>query len=113
MESTNKNTEKRICKRFPIKLSAQYVQKNDEEWIGCTISDIGRCGIGFTVNRQESMPIGSSVQLEITIPNQEERIKATGVLIWIKQQKKEMNLMGGVELIKITPEDKWIRIDYV
>ena len=109
MKSTNNKTEKRICKRFPIKLNAQYLQKN-EEWKGCTISDISRCGIGITVNMQESIPIGSSLQLEIISPKKEEPIKATGVLIWIKQQMK-MSFMGGVELIKITPEDKWIRID--
>jgi c-di-GMP-binding flagellar brake protein YcgR len=107
----NDKTERRMYKRFSIKLSAQYLQENSEKWKSCAVMDISRGGMGIIVYMQERIPIGSFLQLEIIFLEKEEPIKASGILRWIKQQKKEMNFLGGVELIKIDSGDKWILLD--
>ena len=106
------NDDRRKYKRFPAELSARYVKEANEEWRGCTSTNISRGGMGIIVYLQENVPVDSSLQLEIIFPAKEVPIKASGILRWIEQQGKEMNYMGGVEFTKIDPEDKWALLDY-
>jgi len=105
--------ERRKYKRFPIELSAQYLKENEEEWKGCTVTNISRSGMGIIVYVQEKIPIGSSVQLEIIIPTKGEPIiKVTGILRWIMEQKGGMNFMVGIEFTGILDEIEWKNLIY-
>ena len=105
--------DKRKYKRFQIDLNARYsFEGNQKTWKGCTVVNISRDGMGIVVYLRERIPIGALLQFEIMFPSQEEPIKATGVLQWIKEQREEMNFPGGIEFTKIDPEDKWTLLDY-
>jgi len=106
--------DRRKYKRFPIELNARYLsEENQKELRGCTVIDVSRGGMGIEVYLQEKIQIGSTLQLEIIIPIKEEQtIKATGILKWIRELEEKMNFLGGIELITIDPEDKWTLLDY-
>jgi len=42
----------------------------------------------------------------------QEKDKDTGVLMWIKERKGEMNFMGGIKFTRIDSEDKWTILNY-
>jgi len=104
--------DRRKYKRFPIELSARYLEEFRKEWKGCTVINISREGMGIIVYLWERISIGSSLQLEIIIPKKEEPTRITGILRWIKEQKGEMNFIAGIEFTKIYSEDKWTLMDY-
>ena len=75
------------------------------------VVNISREGMGIEVYLQERIPIDSVLQVEITIPKKEKPVMVSGVLRWIKEIEKEMNFLGGVDLIKIDSRDKWMLLD--
>ena len=108
----SKMEDRRKDKRFPIELSSRYLKENEEEWKGCTVTNISRCGMSIIVYVQERIPKNSSLQFEIIVPTKEKPIKVIGILRWINKQKGEMNFVGGIEFTKIDFEDKWTLMDY-
>ncbi|KPJ56038.1 MAG: hypothetical protein AMJ42_05830 [Deltaproteobacteria bacterium DG_8] len=113
MIGDSKKEDKRKFKRFPINLNAKYLlEENLKEWKGCTVFNISREGMGIEVYLRERIHGGSILQLKIIIPTKEKPIKATGILMWIKELKEKMNFVGGVKFINIDSEDKWTLLDY-
>ena len=107
--------DKRKYHRFPINLKARYLQEDDhQEWKECSVIDISREGVGIEVYLRERISINSILHLEIIAPKKEKLIKASGVLMWIKEFKgnSKFNFIAGMELTKIDPDDKWILLDY-
>ena len=113
MTEISKKEDKRKFKRFPINLDAKYLLEEDQrKWEGCTVINISREGMGIEVYLHERINIGSILQLKIIIPTNEEPIKATGILMWIKEPDEKMNFMGGIKFTDIDFEDKWTLMDY-
>ncbi len=105
--------DKRKFKRFAIGLDAKYLlEANQKEWTGCTIVNVGRGGMGIEIYLQEKVPIGSLLQIEITISLKDDPIIAAGVLRWIKELVEDKNYLGGVEFMEIDAEDKWKLLDH-
>ena len=115
MTKNSKVEDKRKYHRFPLKLQARYLQEDDhQEWKDCTVTNISRKGMGIEVYLREKISIRSILHLEIIAPKREKLIKASGVLMWIKDLKRnpKYNFVGGVELTKIDPDDKWTLLDH-
>jgi len=106
--------DRRKYKRFPMQLSAQYLEENGKEWKECSVINISREGIGIEVYVRERIQIGSILQLELDVPIKKEPIKVMGTLMWIRKLKgnPRFNFVGGVMLITINTEDKWTLLDY-
>lgn len=107
--------DKRKYKRFSINLKARYLQEDDhQEWKECYVIDISREGMAIEVYLKERIPIRSILHLEIIAPKREKLIKASGILMWIKEFKgnSKSNFIAGMELTIIDPDDKWIMLDY-
>ena len=112
----------RKFKRFPIKLSAKYLENKGNEWKNCPIIDIGSGGVRIKVSPHEKPHLNSTLQLEIIIPAKENPIKATGTLVWLKEISEKTSfesttslhetIVGGVKLVKIDNEDKRTLFDY-
>jgi hypothetical protein len=107
--------DRRKYKRFPIQLSAHYLGEDKEEWKECSVTNVSREGMGIEMHVRERIDIGSILQLEIIVPIREEPISIIGILRWIKELEgnPKFNFIGGVELSRIDPEDKWALLDYV
>lgn len=110
----NKTEERRKYKRFSRRLSARYLKENEEEWKECTVTNISRTGIGIIVYVHEKIPVGSFLRLEIIVPKREEpvKVRVTGVLKWIDEEKERMNFVGGIEFAKVLDEIEWTNLMY-
>ena len=108
----NTREDRRKFKRFPTQLSARYLEEFGQEWKSCTVINISREGMGIEVYLRERIHVGSIIKLEIIIPTKDGPIRATGILIWLKEFDSKMNFVGGVKFTKIDSEDKWILLDY-
>ena len=100
--------------RFPVTLSARYSQENQDKWNQCSVIDISRKGMGVVVYLKEKIRLGSTLNFIIDVPGKEPPISAAGTLTWIEDLKgnPEFNFKGGVQIIDIHSEDKWILLDY-
>jgi c-di-GMP-binding flagellar brake protein YcgR len=104
--------DQRNFKRFVIELDAKYLlEENPKEWKGCTVVNVSRGGMGIEIYLQEKVPIGSMLQIEITISSKDDPIITAGVLRWIKELVEDKNYLGGVEFAEIDAEDKWKLLD--
>jgi hypothetical protein len=90
--------EKRLIKRYPIQLSAKYLEEGKKEWKDCSIIDINNEGMRIKVSPHEKIHLSATLQLEIVFPTKEKPIKATCTLIWIREIKEKTTFEGGVEL---------------
>ena len=110
----NKMEERREYKRFSRRLSAQYLKENEEEWKDCTVTNISRMGIGIIVYVHEKIPVGSFLLLEIIVPKRERpvKVRVTGILKWIDEEKERMNFVGGIEFTKVLDEIEWTNLMY-
>ena len=106
--------ERRKFIRFPIELTARYSENDVKDWKECSVIDISREGMGISIYAREYISEGLILQMEITVPVQDDPIAVTGTLMWIRESKDDLrfNYLGGVKLLSIQPEDKWTLIDY-
>ena len=104
--------DQRKFKRFAIELDAMYLlEENQKEWKGCTVVNVSRGGMGIEIYLQEKVPIGSMLQIELTISSKDDPIITVGVIRWIKELVEDKNYLGGVEFTVIDAEDKWKLLD--
>ena len=110
----NKMEERRGSKRFSGRLSTRYLKENEEEWKDCTVTNISRTGIGIIVYIHEKIHVGSFLRLEIIVPKRERpvKVRVTGVLKWIDEEKERMNFVGGIEFTKALDEIEWTNLMY-
>lgn len=107
--------DRRKFLRFPLRLTATYSAENKDEWHRqCSVIDISREGMGLVVTLKEKLPLGCMLKLKIDVPTKEEPVGFTGNLGWIEalEGDPEFNYKGGIILIAIDSEDKWILLDY-
>jgi hypothetical protein len=106
--------ERRKFMRFPVELIARYSESDVKDWKECSVIDISREGMGINIYAGEYISEGLILQMEITVPVQDEPIAVTGTLMWIRGLKDDprFNYLGGVKLLSIKPEDKWTLIEY-
>ena len=101
--------------RFPVRLSARYSEENNEDWKQqCSIVNISREGMGVTVYLKTKLSLGCMLKFMADVPEREKSVSFTGTLNWIKALKEDpdYNYKGGIKLITIDSEDKWVLLDY-
>ena len=101
--------------RFPVRLSARYSEENNEDWKQqCSIVNISREGMGVTVYLKTKLSLGCMLKFMVDVPEREKSASFTGTLNWIKALKEDpdYNYKGGIKLITIDSEDKWVLLDY-
>ncbi len=101
--------------RFPVKLSARYSKENKGDWKQqCSIVNISREGMGVTVYLKTKLSLGCMLKFMVDVPEREKSVSFTGTLNWIKALKEDpdYNYKGGIKLITIDSEDKWVLLDY-
>lgn len=87
---------RRKFSRFGTHMKAQYfLQEEKKGWGECTVIDISRRGMGIRFLTNEKISVGSTLQLEISIPTELETINVKGVLKRINQ--REDDCIGGIE----------------
>jgi len=103
MENTRK------LERYPIQREARYFLKEGKgEGQECTIINFSRSGMGIIFHSNEEINVGTLIRLEIPVPKSSEPINARGVLKWF--ERKENDLIGGVELTKILSDVKFSKL---
>ena len=96
---------RRSFSRFDTQLKAKYfLKERKESWEKCTVIDISRKGMGIVFVAREKINVGSTILLEIAVPEELEAIHAIGILRWIRQKGKDF--IGGVESTKILDDVK-------
>jgi hypothetical protein len=100
--------------RFPVTLHARYEDINGGDWKECSVIDISREGMGISIYSREAISQGSRLRMEILVPVKHEPVAMEGVLMWLRDSKDDphFNYIGGVRISSITPEDKWVLMDF-
>ncbi len=104
--------ERRKFRRFPVQLRAKCLGASEEEWIDCPVTNVSREGMGIDVFLQERIQPGEILQFKITVPTQEEPIKITGTLTWVKELEEKAGYIGGIEFFNMDSEKVWTLLDY-
>lgn len=103
VDGENQKEEQRLHIRFSTNLNARYFVKGlAKSWGKCTIFDVSRHGMGVRFQTSETIPMGSTINLEITVPSELEPMSVRGTLKWIKPGDK--GYLGGIELIEVLDE---------
>ena len=92
----NEMENKRRFGRFNTHFKAQwFLDEKKEVGEECTIIDISRRGMGIRFHTRDSIDIGSTVFLEIFVPEGKEPINVQGVLKQVNW--RESGFFGGIE----------------
>lgn len=105
---------RRKFSRFGTHMKAQYyLQERNRGWEECTVIDISRKGMGIQFLTDETIRVGSTLHLEISIPTELETIHVKGILKRINQ--RENDFVGGIEWFLVhrdgLDEHRSVRID--
>ena len=103
--------ERRSFPRYAVdkQLKGRYCLEGvDKKWGECSILNVSH--IGFCVRFQTKEPIGpgTTINLEIEIPEESNPINVKGVLKWIWGKGNIHE--GGVELSGLLDEIKWLKL---
>ena len=93
-------------------MSARCLGASEEEWVECPVTNVSREGMGIDVILQERMHPGEILQFKITIPTQEEPIKISGTLTWVKELEGKAGYIGGINFFNMDSEETWKLLDY-
>lgn len=104
--------EKRKFKRFDAYMSVRYQVPNSTEGQGIALSkDLSREGLKF--NSPTPLPEGTTVDLELDIPDDPKPIRTTGKVVWTEsKQGQDQGFDVGVRFVLMDPVDKFRALDY-
>ena len=75
--------DRRDCPRYHLDWPVRYVRSRVEPPVPSQMRNLSQTGVGLVV--QENLKAGSSIQLELDVPNQAGPIKLSGRVIWSKE----------------------------
>jgi len=104
--------ERRKFKRFDAYMSVKCGAGQDAEKIlniGLT-KDVSRDGI--CVNSNDEIKKGTTIDLEIDLPDDPRPIKTAGKVVWTKTSDGEEGVDYGIQFVSIDPVDKFRVLDY-
>lgn len=97
--------EQRVHIRFSTRLKGRYfIKERGKAWGRCTVFDISRKGMGITFHTAETIPVGTTINIEIDVPTELEPMSVKGTLRWVKPVDHES--VGGIELTEVLDEIK-------
>lgn len=104
--------ERRKFKRFDAYMSVRYQFPNVEENRGIALSkDLSREGLKF--NSPVSLPEGTTLDLELDIPDDPKPVRTTGKIVWSQTtQGRDQGFDIGIRFVMMDPVDKFRVLDY-
>lgn len=105
-------TEKRKFKRFDAYMSVKFSSKESASFKGSGLSrDL--CREGLKINSDKSLQEGTSLDLEILIPDDPKPIFTSGTVAWSRPAAgANQGYDHGVRLVNMDPVDKFRVLDY-
>lgn len=98
-----KNT--RRFQRYTINLEAQYFLEEEKgEWKECTITTLGRGGVGIAIQPFEKIGVNSDLFLGIFYSEEFDPINVKGIVRWMKGQGSYFII--GIEVTSESDQDK-------
>ena len=96
--------DKRGFGRFETELKAYYYISNskDEERNECTVINMSRKGMGIEITTGKKISVGSTIRLEIFVPEKQKPTVVQGVLKWVEKRKETWS--AGIECKEVLDE---------
>ena len=95
--------------RYSTRLIAQYfLEGMASDWKECNVITVARKGMGIVFHTKKKIDVGSTINLAITAPGEEEPITVKGTLRWIKKSKKYF--VGGIEFADFLDTDRFVKL---
>lgn len=104
--------ERRKFKRFDAYMSVRYQLSQAGETKGIALSkDLSREGL--KLNTPSRLPEGSTLDLELDIPDDPKPVRTTGKIVWTQtSQGQDQGFDIGVHFVMMDPVDKFRVLDY-
>ena len=104
--------ERRKFKRFDAYMSVRYQLPGAEEVKGIALSkDLSREGLKF--NSPSRLSEGSTLNLELDIPDDPKPVRTTGKIVWARtSQGEDQGFDVGIRFLTMDPVDKFRVLDY-
>jgi hypothetical protein len=103
--------KKRSFTRYDTNMRATYFQEERNcGWEDCTITKFSRKGMGITFHRDVKIPVESTLHLRVFTTDENECLIVNGILKWV--EKDRSTFIGGIELLEILDEPKWLQLIY-
>ena len=104
--------EKRKFKRFDAYMSVKYASSGHDEIKGISLSkDLSREGL--KINSNAEIKLGTTVDLEINIPDDPKPVHTSGKVMWSHPSEgKNQGFDHGVRFMMMDPVDKFRVLDY-
>ena len=104
--------ERRKFKRFDAYMSVRYQVPDSKDDRGIALSkDLSREGL--KVNTPVRLPEGSTLDLELDIPDDPKPVRSTGKVIWSQSaQGADQGYDMGIRFVMMDPVDKFRVLDY-
>ena len=104
--------DRRRFKRFDAYMSVKYQAPEVPEAKGISLSkDLSREGI--KINSSSALKEGSTLDLEITIPDDPKPIHTSGRIMWSRPAEgRQQGFDSGVRFMMMDPVDKFRVLDY-
>lgn len=104
--------ERRKFKRFDAYMSVRYQLSDPEAAKGIALSkDLSREGL--KVNTPAHLPEGSTLDLELDIPDDPKPVHTTGKIVWSRtSQGQDQGYDIGIRFVMMDPVDKFRVLDY-
>lgn len=104
--------ERRKFKRFDAYMSVRYQLSEPGEVKGIALSkDLSREGL--KVNTPVHLPEGSTLNLELDIPDDPKPVRTTGKIVWSRSsQVQDQGYDIGIRFMMMDPVDKFRVLDY-
>ena len=103
-EADSMKEDKRGFGRFETELKAYYYICNgeDEERNECTVINMSRKGMGLEIKTDKKINAGSTIRLEIFVPDKRKPTVVQGVLKWVEKRKETWS--AGIECKEVLDE---------
>ena len=103
--------ERRSFPRYAVdkQLKGRYfIDGVDRKWEECSILNVSHIGFCVRFQTKEAIDLGTTINLEIEVPEESKPINVKGVLRWI--WRKGNIHEGGVELYGLLDEIEWLKL---
>lgn len=104
--------DRRKFKRFDAYMSIKFRVPGQEEMKGVSLSrDLSREGL--CMNSNENLKQGTTVDIEINIPDDPKPVHTSGKIMWSRPSKEQKEGFDqGVRFVMMDPVDKFRVLDY-
>ena len=103
--------ERRKFKRFDAYMSVRYQVPGSQDQGVALSKDLSREGL--KINVPTRLTEGSTLSLELDIPDDPKPVKTSGKIVWSgSQNSQEQGFDAGVRFVMMDPVDKFRVLDY-